>query len=70
MMMMSRTCYYDNNDELFIIMMMHAAKLLYEHDALLYILVCEMNMLPPLESNPRSFHPLIYIITHHAHITT
>ena len=44
MMMMSMTCYYDNNDELFIIMMMHDAKLLYEHDELLYISVGEMNM--------------------------
>ena len=38
MMMMSRTCYYDTNDGLFNIMMMHDAKLLYEHDELLYIL--------------------------------
>ena len=44
MMMMSTTCYYDTNDELFIIMMMHDAKLLYEHDVLLYISVGEMNM--------------------------
>ena len=44
MMMMSRTCYYDNNDELYIIMMMHDAKLLYDHVVLLYISVGEMNM--------------------------
>ena len=39
-MMMSMTCYYDTNDELFIIMIDDAwidAKLLYEHDELLYI---------------------------------
>ena len=39
MMMMSRTCYYDNNDELFIIIMMHDAKLLYENDELSYIYI-------------------------------
>ena len=44
MMMMSRTCYYGTNDGLFNIMMMHDAKLLYEHDELLYISVGEMNM--------------------------
>ena len=45
MIMMSRTCYYDTNDELFIMMMMHDAKLLYEHDELLYyISVGEMSM--------------------------
>ena len=42
-MMMSRTCYYDTNDQLFIIMI-DDAKLLYEHDELLYISVGEMNM--------------------------
>ena len=44
MMIMSRTCYYGTNDGLFNIMMMHDAKLLYEHDELLYISVGEMNM--------------------------
>ena len=44
-MMMSMTCYYDTNDELFTIMsMMHNVKLLYEHDYLLYITVGEMNL--------------------------
>ena len=42
-MMMSMTCYYDTNDELFI-NMINDAKLLYEHDELLYISVGEMNM--------------------------
>ena len=39
-MMMSRTCYYDTNDELFIIMIddaWHDAKLLYEYDELFYM---------------------------------
>ena len=44
MTMMSMTCYYDTNDELFIIMMMHDVKLLYEDEELLYISVGEMNM--------------------------
>ena len=57
-MMMSMTCYYDTNDELFIIIMMHDAKLLYEHDELLYISVSEMTLISPT---------IIYIITNHGH---